>query len=401
MEYSLRGAADRMRSRQVKADQGGSGIDGDGRKRPAMLGLSRGHGSSSGRADGETGALQSRVATASAVVDNAVYVDGRRVEPESLESTYELVRECQGMGWIGLYRPGKSEISSIAHEFGLHELAVEDALEAHQRPKLERYGDTLFVVLRPARYVDSTEEVEIGELHIFMGIDFVVTIRHSEAPDLRPVRRRLEGQPELLRRGPEAVLYAILDRVVDDYGPVLAGLAKDVDEIETEVFGGDAEVSRRIYQLSREVIEFQRACRPLEQMLRALIAGFDKYHVDVELQRLLRDVHDHAIRVAERVDAYRQLLESILTVNAALVGQRQNEETKRLTEASLAQSEEVKKVSAWAAILFAPTVIGTVYGMNFDHMPELNWVLGYPFALGLMLMVSVVLYTAFKLRRWL
>jgi magnesium transporter len=335
------------------------------------------------------------------VVDNAVYVDGHRLEPESLERTYDLVRARGGLGWIGLYRPTADEVASIAAEFSLHPLAVEDALEAHQRPKLERYGDTLFVVLRPARYVDPAEVVEIGELHVFLGADFVVTIRHSETPDLPSVRQRLEATPELLRLGPEAVLYAILDRVVDDYSPVLRGLANDLDEIETQVFGGAQGVTQRIYQLGREVIEFQRAVRPLPELCVALQKGFERYQVDLELQRLLRDVADHAVRVAERTESFRQLLGSMLTVNAAVVGQRQNEEMRRLTEASLAQNDAVQKVSAWAAILFAPTLIGTVYGMNFDHMPELHWLLGYPLALSLMVMVSVVLYAIFKLRHWI
>lgn len=335
------------------------------------------------------------------VIDNAVYVDGRRTEPGSLERTYELVRHSRGMGWIGLYRPGREEISSVATEFSLHELAVEDALEAHQRPKLERYGETLFVVLRPARYVDPNEVVELGELHVFLGPDFVVTIRHSESPDLRAVRQRLEEEPELLRLGPEAVLYAILDRVVDDYAPVLRGVANDLDEIEAQVFGGDVDVTRRIYQLGREVIEFQRAVTPLQSIFDALRAGFDKYGVDVELQRLLRDVEDHAVRVTERLESFRLLLANILTVNAAVVGQRQNEEMRRLTEASLVSNEEVKKISGWAAILFAPTLVGTVYGMNFDDMPETHWSFGYPFALVLMVLVSVALYRVFKWRKWL
>ncbi|WP_081687478.1 magnesium and cobalt transport protein CorA [Glycomyces tenuis] len=335
------------------------------------------------------------------VVDNAVYADGARLEPESLEQTYELVREHRGMGWIGLYRPDKAAIDSIAAEFGLHELAVEDALEAHQRPKLERYGETLFIVLRPARYVDPIEVVEVGELHVFVGPDFVVTIRHSETPDLRPVRRRLESQPELLRLGPEAVLYAILDKIVDDYSPVLRGLANDLDEIETQVFDGDVEVSRRIYQLGREVIEFRRAVEPLLDLFSSLRSGFGKYDVDLELQRHLRDVEDHTVRVAERLDSFRELLSTMLTLNAAVVGQRQNEEMRRLSEASLTQNEEVKKISAWAAILFAPTLVGTVYGMNFDDMPELHWALGYPFALALMVMVSLTLYGVMKWRRWM
>jgi magnesium transporter len=337
-----------------------------------------------------------------AVVDNAIYVDGRRAaDPESLEQTYELLRDEHGMGWIGLYRPDDEEIASVATEFGLHELAVEDAVHAHQRPKLERYGDTLFVVLRPARYVDPEEVVEIGELHVFVGKDFVVTVRHANKPDLALVRKRLESDPELLEHGPEAVLYAILDRVVDDYIPVVAGLQTDIDEIETQVFGGDPGVSRRIYQLSREVIEFQRACDPLLAVLDSLADGLDEARVDVELRRRLRDVRDHATRVVERVDAFRQLLSNILTVNAALVGQRQNEETTRLTETSLAQGEDVKKISSWAAILFAPTLVGGIYGMNFDAMPELQWRYGYPFALLLMVLVAVTLYTLFKRRGWL
>ncbi|MGH3980305.1 MAG: magnesium and cobalt transport protein CorA [Pseudonocardiaceae bacterium] len=340
------------------------------------------------------------------VVDNAVYADGRRcAEPESLETTYELLREHtaggNGMGWIGLYRPDDDEIASVASEFELHELAVEDAVHAHQRPKIERYGDTLFVVLRPARYVDPIEVVEVGELHVFIGADFVVTVRHAAKPDLSGVRKRLESEPELLRLGPEAVLYAILDRVVDDYLPVVAGLQTDIDEIETQVFGGDPGASRRIYQLSREVIEFQRACEPLLDILDSVARGFDTHQADVELQRRLRDVRDHATRVVERVDAFRQLLTNILTVHSSLVAQRQNEETARITETSLRQGEEVKKISAWAAILFAPSLVGGIYGMNFTAMPELGWRLGYPFALVLMLLVSLTLYTVFKRRGWL
>src|SRR5919106_6541202 len=202
------------------------------------------------------------------IVDNAIYVDGHRAsEPRSLRETYEALRQERGVAWIGLYRPTEEEFASVAEEFELHELAVEDALEAHQRPKLERYGRTLFVVLRPARYLDEEERVEFGEVHLFVGEDFVVSVRHGEAPDLGRVRKQLEADPEHLRRGPEAILHALLDRVVDDYGPVVDGLENDIDEIETEVFGGNAGVSRRIYELSREVIEFQRATQPLVGML--------------------------------------------------------------------------------------------------------------------------------------
>jgi magnesium transporter len=336
------------------------------------------------------------------IVDNAVYVDGRRTaNPQSLDETYEVMRERGGVAWIGLYRPDAAEIHSVADEFSLHELAVEDALSGHQRSKLERYGDTLFTVLRPARYLDDIEKVEFGELHVFVGPDFVVTVRHAESPDIARVRRRLEDRPELLALGPQAVLYAILDEVVDQYAPVVAGLENDIDEIEDELFGSDPDVARRIYDLSREVIEFQRATHPMRAMLDALQRGSDKYEMDVELQRRLRDVQDHVIRVVERVDAFRALLQNALTVNAALVGQRQNEEMRHLTASSLEQNEEVKKISSWAAILFAPTLVGTVYGMNFDVMPELRWDWGYPFAVGLMLVMGTMLYLWFKRRGWL
>ena len=336
------------------------------------------------------------------IVDNAIYVDGRRTgEPGSLNETYEAVRRQRGVAWIGLYKPTQEELASVAGEFGLHPLAVEDAVEAHQRPKIERYAGTLFVVLKAARYIDESETVEFGEIDIFMGEDFVVAVRHGEAAALGEVRRRLEGNPELLRRGPEAILYAIMDRVVDGYAPVVEGLENDIDEIEDEVFSGNAGVSRRIYELSREVIEFQRATQPLPGMLAGLIEGFEKHGVDPELQRYLRDVQDHTLRVVEQVDGFRELLHNILNVNFTLVGLSQNEEVKTLTEASIAQNDQVKKISAWAAILFAPTLVGTVYGMNFKHMPELHWTLGYPFALALMVLVSLSLYAVFKARGWL
>jgi magnesium transporter len=336
------------------------------------------------------------------LIDNAVYVNGHRsADPKSLDETYELLREREGMAWIGLYRPGLDEVRSVANEFDLHHLAVEDAVSAHQRPKLERYGNTLFVVLRPARYLDDVEKVEFGELHIFLGKEFVVTVRHAESPDLAKVRRRLEANPRLLCMGPEAVLYAILDQVVDEYAPVVAGLENDIDEIEYQLFNEDAVVSRRIYELSREVIDMQRTAHALGKIVQALQDGFDKYDVDVELQRHLRDVLDHVLHIVERVDAFRALLHSALTVNSTLVGQRQNEEMRRLSETSLAQNEEVKRISAWAAILFAPTLVGTIYGMNFAHMPELHWQVGYPLAILLMLGLSLILYLIFKKRRWL
>ncbi|MFV8186662.1 magnesium and cobalt transport protein CorA [Streptomyces sp. AF1B] len=337
------------------------------------------------------------------VVQAALYRDGVRVSsPATLADTFrELREEPSGMAWIGLARPTEGELLSLAGEFDLHPLAVEDAMEAHQRPKLERYGDTLFVVLRAARYLDALEEVDFGELHVFVGPDFVITVRHGAAPDLSAVRHRMEESTELLKLGPEAVLYAILDAVVDGYAPVVAGVQNDIDEIETEVFRGDPEVSRRIYELSREMVEFQRATRPLVGMLHGLIAGFSKYGTDDELQRYLRDVADHVTHTSERVDGFRQALTDILTVNATLVTQQQNAEMRALAQAGFEQNEEIKRISSWAAILFAPTLVGTIYGMNFQHMPELSWTFGYPFAIGLMGVVCFSLYLIFKRRGWL
>ena len=369
---------------------------------PARVNLTRRRPQRDGDDDARVPVLEDS-APGGGVVDSAVYRDGTRTSsPRSLTECFDdLRRQDDGMAWIGLYRPDPSELQSLAGEFDLHELAVEDAITAHQRPKLERYGDTLFVVLRAARYLDDLEEVEFGELHIFLGQDFVITVRHAEKPDLAVVRRRLEDDPRLLALGTEAVLYALLDAVVDDYGPVVAGIENDVDEIETQVFDGDPAVSRRIYELSREVVDFQRAASPLTGMLDSLAAGFDKYDVDADLRRALRDVADHVTGINERIDGLRVLLRDILQVNSILVAQKQNEEMTALSRTSNAQNDEVKKISAWAAIGFAPTTIASIYGMNFHSMPELGWELGYPFALLLMVLFGVGLYVIFKRRDWL
>ncbi|MET1065259.1 MAG: magnesium and cobalt transport protein CorA [Arthrobacter sp.] len=334
------------------------------------------------------------------IIDNAVYVDGyRTADPESLDETYFALRQRHGMAWIGLYRPDAEELRSVADEFDLNHLAVDDALAGHQRAKLEHYGETLFLVLRPARYLDDLEKVEFGEIHVFRGSDFVVTVRRAESPDLARVRRRMESQPAFLALGPDAVLYAILDQVVDEYEPVAAGLENDVDEIEDDLFAADPGVSRRIYELSRQVIIFQRATAPLTAILQSLMT--EAQDLQPELQEHYRDVLDHVLRLSERVAAFRALLQNALAVNAALVAQRQNDEMRLLTESSYAQNEQVKRISSWAAILFAPTLIGTSYGMNFRSMPELDWVFGYPMALGLMIGMGVVLYWTFKHNKWI
>ena len=293
----------------------------------------------------------------SRLIDNAVYSAGRRVAtPASLaESREELAAGEDRMAWLGLYRPEPHELGELAELYDLPELAVEDAIKAHQRPKFERYGK--HAVRRPqGRPVPGRGRG--GRVRRAAPVPRTptspITVRHSESPDLSRVRRRLESEPALLAKGSEAVLYATLDAVVDGYRPVVDGLANDIDEIETEVFRGDPGVSRRIYELSQEVLEFQRAAQPLTGILAAITAGFDKYGVDEELRSYLRDVADHVTQVNERVEGFRLQLRDILTVNATLVAQRQNDEIRELTEASIAQGEEVKKISAWAAILFAP-----------------------------------------------
>ena len=355
-------------------------------------------------------------------MDNAVYVDGRRTaNPASIEETCETTRERGGIAWVDLAWPSQAEIEAVAEEFSLHPLAVEDAIHAHQRPKFEHYDDVLFLVLHPARSVDDdgdghVDRVEFGEVHAWVGPDFVVTVRRSVTPDLDALRRGLEQDPDMLRLGPVTILSALLDAVVDTYRPVVARLRADIDQIEDQLFSRDPEVSFRIYEATREVIGLQRATAPLVDLLRDLHDAKERYaseeagarHPDaaqdhrwVELLRSLRNVLDHAIKHAETSDTFRSLLTNALNVHSTLVTQEQNEETRRMTEISLKQDEQMKKISAWAAILFAPTLIGTIYGMNFDHMPELHWTLGYPLALAAMVGLGATFHWIFKRVGWL
>jgi magnesium transporter len=264
---------------------------------------------------------------------------------------------------------------------------IEGAIKPQQRPKLVRYGDSLFVVLKTARYLDEPEKVEFSEVHVLVGKDFIVTVRYEEIPALEEVRRRLEGEPESLRQGPQPILREIMDQIVDDYEPVLEGLGTDIQEVEDEVFGGNADdVSQRIYELSRELVQFQRATSPLA---RSLERGGERneHDIDPELRSYLRELHDRVLRVVEPTEGFRDMLSDILVVNLTLIGVRQNDQT--------------KKISAWAAILIVPTLITGIYGMNFDFMPELHWTFGYPLALALMVSISVGLYAVFRHVRWL
>jgi len=352
------------------------------------------------------------------LVDSRIYLDGRRVEsPSDLHHAYEALDRTGGVAWIGLLQPDADELSSVAGEFGLHALAVEDAGKGHQRPKLERYGDTLFVVLRPAWYDAQVKRVELGEVHLFSGPDFVITVRHDLQPDLTEAGARIETDPEFLSLGAEAVLTALLDDIVDGYTPVVERLQDDVDEVEDRLFADetDPRLASTIYRLVSQVIGLQRAVGPLPQMVQAMLRGADKYGTGDDVQNRLRNVLDHAIRVTERVDTFRALLDNALTVHSTLVTMEQNDAMRRMSSASLAQGEEsrrlaketieqgeeVKKISSWAAILFTPTLIASVYGMNFDSMPELHWVWGYPFAIALMVGLGVGLWGVFKRKHWL
>ena len=323
------------------------------------------------------------------IVDNTIYVDGRRAaqQPSSLQETYEGLRRLDnGVAWIDLYKPTQEEFESVAQELEFPSRIIEAAMKPHQRPKVVRYGDSLFVVLKTARYLDEPEKVEFSEAHVLVGKDFVVTVRYEEIPALGEVRRRLEGEPGLLRQGPQPILHEIMDQIVDDYEPVLEGLGEDIEEVEGEVFGGNAGVSQRIYELSRELVQFQRATSPLARALER-VAESDEHDIAPEVRSYLRDLHDRVLRVKEPTEGYRDMLSDILVVNLTLVSVRQNDQT--------------KKISAWAAILIVPTLIAGIYGMNFDYMPELHWTFGYPFALALMLSICVGLYAVFKHVEWL
>jgi magnesium transporter len=317
----------------------------------------------------------------------ALYENGvRRPGEVDLEQMYEACRRPECFAWIGLHEPTEEEFDSVRREFGLHELAVEDAIEAHQRPKLEVYRDSLFMVLKTARYVEGGPAVETGEIQVFIGEGFIITARHGETK-LHDVRLQLEQRPDFLRLGPGAALHAIIDRVVDDYGPVVEALDRDVRNLEAEVFSerrGD--LTQRIYGLKREVLELYDAVAPLNEPLER-IERLTFPLIPKKLWPYFRDVKDHVLRYVREVDGFRELLTSMLAAN--------------LTQASVRQNEDVRKISAWAAIIAVPTLITGIYGMNFEHMPELGWTVGYPLAVAVMAAVSFGLYHKFKRSGWL
>ncbi|GGS87318.1 magnesium transporter CorA [Streptomyces cinerochromogenes] len=332
----------------------------------------------------------------SSVVNCVTYQDGVRVPGcADLVDAVRLVRKAgEGFVWLGLHEPTDREFAGIAELFDLHPLAVEDAVEAHQRPKLEHYGDTLFAVFKTVCYVEheqltaTSEVVDTGEIMVFVGKDFVITVRHGRHGSLGPLREELEADPHQLAKGPAAVLHAIADHVVDDYLTVTDAVQADIDQVETEVFSenGARLDPGRIYQMKRELLELKRAVVPLGRPVEDL-ATRPIRAVAPEIQAYFRDVFDHLIRVKEQIAAFDELLNSILQAHLAQV--------------TVAQNEDMRKITAWAAVVAVPTMVCGVYGMNFDHMPELHWRFGYPLVMTVMATACLALYRGFRRNGWL
>jgi len=318
------------------------------------------------------------------IVDCAHYHDGKRTDDEPL-SLPDAAERLDGPGfvWVGLRDPDAAELQEVADRFALAPLAVEDAHERHQRPKLEDYGDDWFLVLKTADYDDEREEVAFGEVQIFLGAGYAVVVRLGDADELRGARGRLEERPELMEEGPVSVVWAVLDKVVDDYEPVLDGIQTDLEEVERAIFEDRLDQTQRIYFLRREIARFSRAVHPLLGPLQAFereaIPGVSK-----AMRQYFRDVADHLRRLDEEVAMVRDLLDGALNANLGVITVRQN--------------DIVRKVSGWAAIGIVPTLIASIYGMNFEHMPELHWGVGYPLSIAVMAALAFALYRF--LRRW-
>lgn len=335
------------------------------------------------------------------VIDTAVYVAGTRVAQGAAPAEAIAAARAQGgIVWIGLRTPEPAELEALVAPLALHPLAVRDALRGHQRSKLEQFGDMVFLVLQPARYIDETERLECSEVDLFVGPDYVVTVQSDDLIDSARARHELEQHPEILHKGTYGIVWALLSAVLGGYTPVVDGVENDIDEIDEEIFSDTPTVSRRIFSLQREAIDLQHATDPLPEMLDRLqeIVRTSSHTASAPA---FHDLDDQARHVIDKVHGLRQTLDNALTVHASLVEQQSNAEMRRMTEFGLQQNEQVKKISSWAAILFAPTLVGTVYGMNFDNMPELHWPFGYYIALGLMLATSLTLYLVFKRKDWL
>jgi magnesium transporter len=330
------------------------------------------------------------------VVNCVTYQEGCRVSTggDLVDAVRQVRKGGEGFVWLGLHEPTNHEFAGIAELFDLHPLAVEDAVEAHQRPKLERYGETLFAVFKTVCYVEhdeltaTSEVVDTGEIMVFAGEDFVITVRHGRHGSLGPLREELESEPQQLAKGPSAVLHAIADHVVDDYLSVIDSVHEDIDEVETAVFAeqGSRVDPGRIYQLKRELLELKRAVVPLSRPLEDLATRPIRV-VEPEIQAYFRDVSDHLLRAVEQIAAFDELLNSILQAHLAQV--------------TVAQNEDMRKITAWAAVIAVPTMVCGMYGMNFDHMPELHWRFGYPLVIGVISVACLVLHRGFRRNGWL
>ncbi|GAB3670888.1 magnesium/cobalt transporter CorA [Saccharopolyspora tripterygii] len=329
------------------------------------------------------------------VVDCGVYVDGHRLEGawNHVDAMEEVRRRGTGFVWIGLHEPTEEQINGIAETFGLHELAVEDAVHAHQRPKLERYDNTLFMVLKTVRYADTehrtatSEIVNTGELMVFLGRDFVITVRHGKHAELGDLRCRLEEDPEQLALGPSAVLHGVADTVVDNYLDVTEAIQDDIDEIEAEVFEPRTKIdAEQIYLMKREVMELRRAVQPLSKPMQRLAEGYTPMIAE-EVRSYFRNVEDHLARVSEMVGSFDELLTTLVDATLAKI--------------TLQQNTDMRKISAWVAIISTPTMIAGIYGMNFDFMPETTWKFGYPTVMVVMLIACMVLFKIFRKNKWL
>lgn len=316
-----------------------------------------------------------------------MYRDGERVS-RGLEISGSLTeaRDADGFVWIDILDPSGNEFHTISQEFPLHELAVEDAIKAHQRPKLEKYSDTLFMVLKPARFVAESGSIEIGEIQVFVGAHFVISVRHGDICNIAPVQINLESRPDLLRHGPEAIVYGVADYIIDGFKPVVREIDDKLRDIESQVFSDSNErPTQQIYQLQSEVIKFDRAVSPVADMFDDM--GDYAPLIGQSLSQYFADVHDHALRVDQQLDGSHELLTSVLQAN--------------FTEVSIRQNEDMRKISAWVAIIAVPTLIAGIYGMNFKHMPELESIYGYPVVIGAILIICGYLYRRFHHDNWL
>jgi len=324
------------------------------------------------------------------LVGSAIYADGHRTTSATLGEARRACREPGKFAWVILREPSREELVSVAGEFGLDELVMEEAIEPGHRPKIERYGERLFAVLKSARYVEGTERIEFGEVHAFVEPDFIVTVLYGEDPALSGLHEEVEGEPKRLRRGPSMVLYEIMYRIVEGYAPVIDGLENDLDEVEAEVLGGNTEVSTRVHTLSREVVRFHQATKPLAGALERLTES-DTGDLDPEARRYLRHVRDRVLRTTEQIEGLRDLLSSLLNVNLAMLGVQQN--------------DQMQKLSAWGAILIIPTLIAGIFGMNFEgrgpweQFKQAGY--GFEISVALMALICVALYVFFKHRDWL